>query len=91
MLIPWHNKEPVKAALNTAEAPVTILRLGVAIYPTGVWARSPQPLIPPGEFEESWQLRSGLSSWAWRATGELKDNGTPRDVAFPKDRFSSHS
>ncbi|KAI9459464.1 hypothetical protein BJY52DRAFT_1265847 [Lactarius psammicola] len=66
--------EPVKAALNTAEAPVTILRLAVAIYPTGAWARSPQPVIPAGEFEESWQLRSGLSSWAWRATGELKDN-----------------
>lgn len=68
--------EPVKAALNTAEAPVTILRLAVAIYPAGAWARSPQPLIPPGEFEESWQLRSGLSSWAWRATGELKDNAS---------------
>ncbi len=53
-----HDKEPVKAALNTAEAPVTILRLAVAIYPTGAWARSPQPLIPPGEFEESWQLRA---------------------------------
>ncbi|KAF8266452.1 hypothetical protein EI94DRAFT_1830630 [Lactarius quietus] len=68
--------EPVKAALNTAGAPVTILRLTVVIYPTGAWARSPQPLIPPGEFEESWQLRSGLSSWAWRATGELKDNAS---------------
>ncbi|KAI9446202.1 hypothetical protein H4582DRAFT_2164133 [Lactarius indigo] len=63
-----------KAVLNTSEAPTTILRLAVAIYPTGAWARSPQPRIPPGEFEESWQLRSGLSSWAWRATGELKDN-----------------
>ncbi|KAH9001031.1 hypothetical protein EDB92DRAFT_2078658 [Lactarius akahatsu] len=66
--------EPVKAVLNTSEAPATILRLAVAIYPSGAWARSPQPRIPPGEFEESWQLRSGLSSWAWRATGELKDN-----------------
>lgn len=69
--------EPVKAALNAAEAPGTILRLAVAIYPTGAWAKSPQPLIPPGEFEESWQLRSGFSSWAWRVAVELKDNAAP--------------
>ncbi|SRR6266404_3294786 len=87
--------EPVKVALNISEAPVTILRLVAAIYPTGAWARIPQPLIPPGEFEESWQLRSGLSSWAWRAIGELKDNGALGDVALLKGHlltiFSSHS
>ena len=80
----YHHKEPVKAALNSAEAPGTILRLAVAIYPTGAWAKNPQPLIPPGEFEESWQLRSGFSSWAWRVAVELKDDGAPRDVAFPR-------
>lgn len=80
-----HHKEPVKTALNTAEAPGTILRLAVAIYPTSVWARSPQPLIPPGEFEESWQLRSGFSSWAWRVAVELKDDGAPRNVTFSRD------
>ncbi|KAI0306358.1 hypothetical protein B0F90DRAFT_1808081 [Multifurca ochricompacta] len=68
--------EPVKIALNTAEAPVAILRLVGAIYPAGAWARSPAPHIPPEEFDESWQLRSGLSSWAWRAIGELKDNAS---------------
>ncbi|KAI0293104.1 hypothetical protein BC826DRAFT_1016962 [Russula brevipes] len=68
--------EPVKNALNTVEAPVAILRLAGAIYPAGAWARSPAPHIPPGELDESWQLRSGLSSWAWRAIGELKDNAT---------------
>jgi hypothetical protein len=56
---------------------VAILRLAGAIYPAGAWARSPAPHIPPEEFDESWQLRSGLSSWAWRAIGELKDNGVP--------------
>ncbi|KAI9508276.1 hypothetical protein F5148DRAFT_1197562 [Russula earlei] len=66
--------EPVKAALNTDEAPVAILRLAGAIYPAGAWAKSPPPHIPPGEFDESWQLRNGLSSWAWRAIGELKYN-----------------
>jgi hypothetical protein len=67
--------EPVKTALNVVEAPVAIFRLATTIYPAGAWARSPAPYIPPEEFDESWQLRSGLSSWAWRAIGELKDNG----------------
>lgn len=66
--------EPVKTALNTVEAPVTILRLAGVIYPAGAWAKSPAPHIPPEECDESWQLRSGLSSWAWRAIGELKYN-----------------
>ncbi|KAI0256929.1 hypothetical protein BJV78DRAFT_1168039 [Lactifluus subvellereus] len=66
--------EPVQTALNTAEAPVAILRLAGAIYPAGAWAKSPAPHIPTEEFDESWQLRCGFSSWAWRAIGELKDN-----------------
>ena len=71
------NPEPVKTALNTAEAPVAILRLAGVIYPVGAWAKSPAPHIPPEECDESWQLRSGLSSWAWRGIGELKFNGAP--------------
>lgn len=69
------NPEPVKTALNTVEAPVAILRLAGVIYPAGAWAKCPAPHIPPEECDESWQLRSGLSSWAWRAIGELKYNG----------------
>lgn len=71
------NTEPVKTALNTVETPVAILRLAGVTYPVGAWTKNPAPYIPSGEFDESWQLRSGLSSWAWRAIGELKDNGTP--------------
>jgi hypothetical protein len=67
--------EPVKTTLNTVEAPVAILRLAGTIYPAGAWAKSPTPYIPSGEFDESWQLRSGLSSWAWRTIGELNQNG----------------
>jgi len=66
--------EPVKTALNTLEAPAAILRLAGVIYPAGAWAKSPAPHIPPEESDESWQLRSGLSSWGWRAIGELKFN-----------------
>ncbi len=73
----FSDSEPVQTALNSAEAPAAILRLAGVIYPAGAWAKSPAPQIPPGESEESWQLRSGLSSWAWRAIGELKYNGAP--------------
>jgi hypothetical protein len=56
---------------------MTILRLAGVIYPAGAWAKSPAPHIPADEIDESWQLRSGLSSWAFRAIGELKFNGAP--------------
>ena len=57
--------------------PPPIFRLAAAKYPASTWAKGPLPPIPPAEFGESWQLQSGLSSWAWRTLGELKDNGTP--------------
>ncbi len=76
------HPEPVKTALNTVEAPAAILRLAGVIYPAGAWAKSPAPHIPPEESDESWQLRSGLSSWAWRAIGELKYNGAPHGAIF---------
>ena len=78
----WSIPEPVKTALNTVEAPAAILRLAGVIYPAGAWAKSPAPQIPPEECDESWQLRSGLSSWAWRAIAELKHNGTPCGASF---------
>jgi hypothetical protein len=77
------TKEPVQNALNTSEAPMTILRLVGAIYPPGAWAKSPAPHIPPEEIDESWQLRGDLLSWAWRAIGERKENGVSSDVMFP--------
>jgi hypothetical protein len=61
---------------------VTILRLAGAIYPAGAWAKSPAPHIPPEEIDESWQLRAGLLSWAWRAIGELKDTGVSGVAVF---------
>src|SRR5260221_8271060 len=54
-----------------------IFRLTVVIYPARAWAKSPPPHIPPAEFDESWQRRTGLSSWAWCAISELKDNVAP--------------
>jgi hypothetical protein len=82
VLIAICDKEPVQTALITAEAPVTILRLAGAIYPAGAWAKLPAPHIPLEEIDESWQLRCSLSSWAWRAIGELKENGASSDAMF---------
>lgn len=51
------------------------MKLSTAIYPPGAWLIDRQTPIgsTPDEIEESWNLRSGLSSWAWREIQELKD------------------
>ncbi|KAI0273370.1 hypothetical protein BC834DRAFT_853485 [Gloeopeniophorella convolvens] len=77
--------EPVKSSLNTAETPALILKLAGAIYPAGSWATSPATHVPPEELDESWQLRSGLSSWAWRAIGELGENKENAPTVFGPD------
>ena len=33
------------------------------------------PGTADGDLQESWDLRSGLSNWAWRTIEELKDDG----------------
>ncbi|KAF8654090.1 hypothetical protein AX16_003623 [Volvariella volvacea WC 439] len=62
----------VKSRLNSLEAPLTILKLSMAIYPPGSWISRylSGPLSLP---EEEWTLRKDLSDWAWRAIMELKD------------------
>ncbi|KZV72901.1 hypothetical protein PENSPDRAFT_628040 [Peniophora sp. CONT] len=75
--------EPVKSVL--VESAHTILRLSTSVYPPGSWlepiARDlfPKDAASPSEedIRESWTLRSGLSSWAWRALGELKEDSEP--------------
>ncbi|EPQ58166.1 hypothetical protein GLOTRDRAFT_136931 [Gloeophyllum trabeum ATCC 11539] len=67
--------EPVKSRLISLEAAITILRLSAAIYPPGSWmASQPSADSSDQEFLESWNLRSGLSSWAWRAISELRED-----------------
>ena len=66
----------MKVRLVSLEAAFTILKLAVAIYPPGAWLRYP-PTMSNGhtstgtEFRESWDIRSGLSQWAWRTISEL--------------------
>ncbi|KAF8077991.1 hypothetical protein FPV67DRAFT_1463744 [Lyophyllum atratum] len=66
--------DAVKFRLISLEAPYTILKLSSAIYPTGVWSNGS---VENGSryttSEDAWAVRSGLSSWAWRAISELKD------------------
>src|SRR6266581_7125899 len=57
-----------------------IFCLTAAIYPAGAWAKSPPTYIPPADFDESWQRRSGLSSWAWCASAVLFVRSS--DLAF---------
>ncbi|KZT26246.1 hypothetical protein NEOLEDRAFT_1132274 [Neolentinus lepideus HHB14362 ss-1] len=67
--------EPVKSRLIALEAAVTILRLSAAIYPPGSWMTAQSPAeSSEGDLLESWNMRSGLSSWAWRAISELRED-----------------
>ena len=68
------STEPVRTRLLSLEVAITILRLSTAIYPTGSWLRfQSSPLDAEQGFElEDWELRAGLSSWAWRALNGLK-------------------
>ncbi|KAG5727645.1 hypothetical protein E4T56_gene12251 [Termitomyces sp. T112] len=66
--------DAVRFRLTSLEAPLTILKLSTAIYPTGYWynltTSGPHPAFCN---ENEWNLRSGLSNWAWLAISELKD------------------
>ncbi|GLB34997.1 putative small GTPase mediated signal transduction [Lyophyllum shimeji] len=66
--------EPVKFRLISLEAPLTILKLSTAIYPTGYWYNgSAESDSLETASEDAWAVRSGLADWAWRAISELKD------------------
>ncbi|KAH9951320.1 hypothetical protein B0H21DRAFT_718473 [Amylocystis lapponica] len=89
--------EPVKSRLISLEAAMTILKLAMSVYPPGSWLRSQQSSIngtSSGSDEvilETWNLRSGLSSWAWRAITELRgDEGdNPEAQAQSQPLFGS--
>jgi len=74
------SSELVKARLTSIRAAMTILKLSMALYPPGSWLTHPE--LPVGEDSsdsratilESWNLRSGLSSWTWRVISELRDS-----------------
>ncbi|KAF7294977.1 GTP binding [Mycena indigotica] len=65
------NYDPVKSRLRSLDAALTIMRLSTAIYPPAAWLSA----VPTeGEdLEESWALRSGVSSWAWKTIVDLKE------------------
>ncbi|KAI0316683.1 hypothetical protein OF83DRAFT_1193499 [Amylostereum chailletii] len=72
--------DAVKSRLTSLETAMTILRLSFAIYPPGAWmTETPESIFPQTvphsdqDAQESWTLRSVLSSWAWRTLDELKD------------------
>lgn len=74
--------DPVKTRLLSLEVAITILRISTAIYPTGSWLhfRSSPSDAERGFEVEDWELRAGLSSWAWRALNGLKidaNDGVP--------------
>ncbi|KAJ7156022.1 hypothetical protein C8R43DRAFT_922335 [Mycena crocata] len=70
------NYDPVKSRLRSLDSGLTIMKLSTAIYPPAAWLTaapsSPEENTPDAQ-EESWILRSGVSSWAWRIIVDLKE------------------
>ncbi|KAJ7109328.1 hypothetical protein C8R44DRAFT_802209 [Mycena epipterygia] len=70
------NYDPVKSRLRSLDSGLTIMKLSTAIYPPAAWLTaapsSPDENTPEAQ-EESWTLRSGVSSWAWRTIVDLKE------------------
>ncbi|KDQ33252.1 hypothetical protein PLEOSDRAFT_1099226 [Pleurotus ostreatus PC15] len=72
---------PVRHRLISLEAAITIMRLSVAIYPPGLWKRTPHS----PDNEDVWELRSGISEWAWRTISELRENNDDNLTVFNPD------
>ncbi|EMD38507.1 hypothetical protein CERSUDRAFT_113687 [Gelatoporia subvermispora B] len=72
--------EPAKSRLKSLEAAMTILRLSMAVYVPAWWIRpSAQISILDESSIESWNLRTGMSSWAWRVISELREDETNKE------------
>ncbi|KAJ7097972.1 hypothetical protein B0H15DRAFT_823645 [Mycena belliarum] len=70
------NYDPVKSRLRSLDSGLTIMKLSTATYPPAAWLTaapsSPDENTSEAQ-EESWTLRSGVSSWAWRIIVDLKE------------------
>ncbi|KAF7966291.1 hypothetical protein HWV62_39207 [Athelia sp. TMB] len=72
------GSDAVRSRLTSLDAAKTMLQLAVAIYPAASWITVEKiPGTADGDLQESWDLRSGLSNWAWRTIEELKDDARP--------------
>ncbi|KAJ7905442.1 hypothetical protein B0H14DRAFT_3078909 [Mycena olivaceomarginata] len=66
----------ITASQSDPTSGLTIMKLSTAIYPPGAWLTatpsSPEENTPEAQ-EESWTLRSMISSWAWKTIVDLKE------------------
>jgi len=65
--------EPVKLRLISLNAGMTLIRLSTAVYPPGAWLKLSTEDKTNEDLEETWTLRSIISSWVWRTLLDLKD------------------
>ena len=87
----------VKARLTSLRAVMTILKLSMSVYPPGAWLTHPELSVNEDSSNskatrlESWNLRSGLSSWTWRVISELRDaDEEARTSPLRRNRLSAH-
>lgn len=61
---------------------MTLLRLSASIYPVGSWLdqNSDAPEVSSEDLSETWNLRSTLASWSWRAIDELRGGEETREL-----------
>ncbi|KAK7014904.1 GTP binding protein [Favolaschia claudopus] len=70
------NYDPVISRLRSLDSGLTIMKLCTTIYPPASWltaAPSSSEENMPEAQEESWSLRSTISSWAWKTIVNLKE------------------
>ena len=71
----------MQTRLRSLQAHMTLVKLAIAIYPLGSWL---DDASESGKaLEESWELRSSLSNWAWRTVSELKEQGEDSASCYP--------
>lgn len=73
----------VQTRLRSLQAHITLVKLSMAIYPPGSWLHDASETGT--DLEESWELRSSLSNWAWRTVSELKEQGEETIQIFDSD------
>ena len=68
--------EPSRAALIALGTPDAVIQLSLSLYPPARWAVTHEEDAPIESLTGSYQLRIGLTDWAWRLVSAITEGGT---------------